>query len=303
MLNVKIGVVTVTYNSASVLLPFLECTFRQTHGDFVLYAIDNASRDETVQLLRGCIDKRLRVIVNEHNFGVAAANNQGIEAALHDGCDSVLLLNNDTEFPPDLFELLLEGLHREQVGMVCPKMLYHDAPDHIWAAGGTFQPLFAYRIVHFGEGKPDTSEYNREKFVTYVPTCCVLIDADVFTRIGLMDEAYFVYMDDVDFMYRAWRAGVKLLYLPTAKLTHKVGGLTGGSGSPFAYRYCTRNRVYFLFKQFGALVALPVLIAYQLHFVLSLLTGRYGFTTYRIKQKAVLEGILLWIRTPTTIHR
>src|ERR1700733_2803561 len=94
----RIGVVTVTYNSASVLPAFLGCVMEQTHREFILFAADNSSTDDTLRMLRGCSDERLKIIANPDNRGVAAGNNQGIVAALEAGCRSVLLLNNDTEF-------------------------------------------------------------------------------------------------------------------------------------------------------------------------------------------------------------
>jgi hypothetical protein len=185
-----IGVVTVTYNSAEVLPDFLRCLFAQTHHNFILFAIDNASKDDTINILHRCTDRRLTVIANPDNCGVAAGNNQGIRAALEAGCDSVLLINNDTEFEATLIANLLEGLAMHRVGMTCPKMMYYDEPQRIWAAGGTFQPWLGYRSVHLGGGEIDRGQYDLTRLVTYTPTCCVLIARPVFHKIGLMDERF-----------------------------------------------------------------------------------------------------------------
>src|SRR6266851_3540121 len=98
----KIGVVTVTYNSGSVLADFLKSVWFQSHGNFILYTVDNASTVTRMQVLRGCTDSRLKIISNADNLGVAEGNNQGIRLALEDGCGYVLLINNDTEFNEDL---------------------------------------------------------------------------------------------------------------------------------------------------------------------------------------------------------
>jgi GT2 family glycosyltransferase len=293
-LTSRIGVVTVTYNSGSVLAPFLQCAFQQTHSEFILFAVDNASQDNTLRLLQECNDERLRVIDNLDNRGVAAANNQGICAALEAGCDSVLLINNDTEFDPALFSRLDAELYKYYVEMICPKMMYFDEPERIWAAGGKFQPWLGYRIAHLGADEIDVGQHNRARLVTYVPTCCVLIKKEVFEKVGLMDERYFVYMDDVDFMYRAMKKGIKLIYTPEATLLHKVGRLTGGEDSPFSHRYCTRNRVYFMLLHLGPIHSAPVLVFYQLHFMTGLLRRRFSISAFFIKQRAVLEGIAMW---------
>lgn len=289
-----IGVVTVTYNSAAVLADFLRCVAEQTYVEFLLFAVDNASRDDTLRILRECVDGRLRIIANPDNRGVAEGNNQGIRAALLAGCTSVLLINNDTEFDASLIARLAAGLNIHRVEMICPKMMYYDEPERIWAAGGAFQPWLGYHSIHLGADEIDRGQHDRARLVTYVPTCCVLISREVFDKVGVMDERYFVYVDDVDFMYRAMKAGVKLLYLPEAKLLHKVGRLTGGENSPFAVRYCTRNRVYFMLRHFGAIRSLAMLMLYQLYFAAGLLSGKFSPKTYRIKQRAVWEGITMW---------
>lgn len=290
----RIGVVTVTYNSGGVLVPFLDCTFAQHFSDFLLYVVDNASKDDTAALLRQEADPRLRCIFNDDNRGVAEGNNQGIRSALQDGCETVLLLNNDTEFGPELFQTLYDALAEDHVGMCCPKMMYFDEPSRIWAAGGQFQPWLGYRAHHLGMDEIDSGQYDTTRTVTYVPTCCVLIRSKVFEQIGLMDARYFVYVDDVDFMYRALKAGIKLQYVPSACLLHKVGRLTGGKESPFTTRFCTRNRIFFLLKHLGLLRALPVLLIYQAHVAAGVLYGRFSWATFRIKESAISEAFSLW---------
>jgi GT2 family glycosyltransferase len=292
--NPRIGAVTVTYNSAEVLVPFLQCVFRQTYADFVLFAIDNASSDDTLRLLHDSGDERLRIIGNPDNRGVAAANNQGIRAAMEAGCTSVLLLNNDTEFDSNLFSVLEEGLVKYGAEMICPKMMYFVEPDRIWAAGGQFQPWLGYRTAHLGADEIDIGQHDRARVVAYVPTCCVLIKSEVFEKVGLMDERYFVYVDDVDFMYRAMKMKIKLAYTPEAKLLHKVGRSTGGEDSPFSHRYCTRNRVFFMLQHFGLMASIPPLILYQLYFLVSLVTKKFSFNSFCIKQRAVREGFDMW---------
>lgn len=287
----SIGIVTVTYNSGDVLAAFLRCLMAQTHTEFIVFVIDNASTDDTLTMLSACSDPRLRITTNPDNRGVAAGNNQGILAAREANCVSVLLLNNDTEFDTTLLALLDEELDKKQAGMVCPKMLYYHDPKRIWTAGGKFIPLLGYTSVHIGEGQLDRGQYDQDRLVTYVPTCCVLIHREVFDVVGLMDERYFVYSDDTDFMYRAMVAGVKIMYLHNAKLLHKVGQLTGGEDSPFALTYGTRNRIIFQLKHFGLLRTLPWLLARQILWLLALASRRKTFAWYRRKNAAFRSGL------------
>jgi GT2 family glycosyltransferase len=291
-----IGVVTVTYNSATVLPDFLRCMAEQTYRDFLLFAVDNASKDATTQLLSECSDTRLRVIANSDNRGVAEGNNQGIRAALDAGCSSVLLINNDTEFGSTLIEQLNMGLITDRVEMTCPKIMYYDEPDRIWAVGGAFQLWRGCRSIHFGEGEIDHGQYDQVRLITYVPTCCVLIKKEVFEEVGVMDARYFVYWDDTDFMYRAMKAGMKLECLPGTTLLHKAGSLTGGgdNDTPFAIRYGTRNSIFFLLKHFGLIPTLPWLALCQVIWFNKLLFRRKPKSWFAMKQSAFGESLAMW---------
>lgn len=246
----KIGVVTVTYNSSAMLEEFFSSLDAQTHRQFYLISVDNASTDGTVPLLRTHSEVEQLVISNVSNIGVAAANNQGIRAAIEGGCEYVLLINNDVTFGPDLFAELVQGLIDHDCDMTVPLIYFKNPPDKIWTAGGSFQPRLGFRVRHRGLNEDDRGQFNLPVKIDYAPTCCVLIHREVFGKIGLMDERYFVYADDVDFMYRARRAGLAMYYVPSGKLWHKVNGLTGGSISDFSFYYNARGRALFLHKHF-----------------------------------------------------
>ena len=290
MAEAPIGVVTVTYNSAHVLPDFLRCMLSQTHRDFILFAIDNSSHDASIELLQACDDKRVIVVANPDNRGVAEGNNQGIRRALEAGCSSVLLLNNDTEFDESLLDHLFSGLQRYQCDMICPKILFFDQPERIWAAGGFFQPKLGYRTLHYGEGEIDKGQFDKARQVTYTPTCCVLIRAELFEKIGLMDARYFAYVDDTDFMYRALKAGATLFYTADTRLFHKVGRLTGGADSPFSIRYGARNHAFFALKHFGRFTASFWILMHRLYYLANLLSSKDTLATFKMKQNAINEA-------------
>jgi len=122
----KIGLVTITYNSAEVLKPFLDCVWAQTHKNIILYVVDNSSKDSTLKILSAESDNRLVLIENDNNYGVAKANNQGILKAIEDECDQVLIINNDVEFETTLIEKLLNAQQENHCSLISPKMMYFD---------------------------------------------------------------------------------------------------------------------------------------------------------------------------------
>ncbi|WP_109488726.1 glycosyltransferase family 2 protein [Occallatibacter savannae] len=266
----KIGVVTVLYQSAAVLPDFFASLEAQTHTNFVVYCVDNASSDGSADL---CAQRGVHYVTirNERNLGVAEGNNIGIRAAMQAGCDSILLLNNDVVFNPEMFVRLLQGLERHNADMVTPMVYFADPPDMVWCAGGAFNRWTGYKSIHSGGGVRDSGQFKSDRRIEYSPTCCVLVKTEVFRRVGLMDERYFVYWDDADWMWRAKKAGVSLWYVCEATLWHKVGSLTGGKQSDFSIHYGARNMAYFLYKNVNRIAAWIFRVAYGCYYFLNLL--------------------------------
>lgn len=286
-----LGIVTVTYNSESVIDEFLESMDRQLNNDWRLYVVDNASRDATLAKVCDRYGKNDRVIViaNTVNVGVAVGNNLGIRAALDDGCGSVMLLNNDTVFAEDLFSGMVAEQDRLGADMLIPKMKYFDPPTRLWCAGGGFRRLRAISIVHYGEDEEDIGQYDEAQQIEYSPTCCMLIRKSVFDKIGLMDENFFVYCDDSDFCYRAFRSGLSLWYSPAQVLYHKVSSLTGGQ-SDFSLFNVTYGRVYMIRKHLRA-TAFWWLLLYQILFVVRIVMPGYGWKRFLLLRKAYRDGV------------
>lgn len=266
----KIGVVTVLYESAAMLLEFFTSVESQTYKDFVVYCVDNASSDGSASI---CAKRGgpYVTIENSRNLGVAAGNNIGIRAAMEAGCEFIILLNNDVVFGPHMFQQLLDGLHRHNADMTTPMIYFAEPPDLVWCAGGGFRKMVGYRGFHRGYRTRDDGQFQNDRRIEYSPTCCVLMKTTLFRTVGLMDERYFVYWDDADWMLRAKRAGISLWYLSEAKLWHKEGSLTGGKESDFSIRYGSRNMAYFLYKNVNRPAAIALRIGYCSYYLLNLL--------------------------------
>lgn len=291
----KIGVVTVTYNSAAVIDGFMQSALQQTHADFILYIVDNASKDATLRRLENFIDPRIRIIANSENLGVAEGNNQGIRLSREAACDFVLLINNDTEFGPDLFAAMIQASDRHKADLLVPKMMFFEPKNVIWCAGGRYNPWRGFITVHGGEGEIDRGQYDQAVPIKYAPTCCMLIRSPVFDRVGLMDSHYFVYFDDTDFCWRANKQGLRFWYDPSGTLYHKVSSLTGGSVSEFTIRYATRNKIYFVLKNLSFSAIAYCLVLYQLIFLFKWLAGGDSWAIYGMKMRAYFAGIRMYL--------
>ena len=300
----KIGVVTVTYNSDKVLQPFLSDLFAQSFHNFNLYVIDNASEDKTLKILDDLNDNRVNQTRNHSNIGVAAANNIGIKKALEDKCSHILILNNDIEFSNTLFKDMLVSIKKENCSMMTPKIMYHSDKDIIWYAGGGFKKSNGYLPYHTGFNENIKNNNYQSLYVDYASTCCLLIKKDVFETIGYMDEKYFVYFDDTDFLFRVKKEGVhKIYYDSQITLFHKVGSLTKSLTKEFERSYRThfflkqniRNHIYFLRKigsVYSYLFCLFLFFKNNLRFLFSSRIKK-DFSTFLIINKSYFQGWFL----------
>lgn len=245
----RVGLVTVTYNSADVLPAFLQCVRSQDLADYLLVVIDNASTDRTREILAAESSDRVTVITNSDNMGFAHASNQGIEYCLKAGVQWILLINNDTEFAADLLNSLLASAVRLQAEVLVPRITYYEQRSLAWFAGGHFSWLRGFQARHDRE-RPSGRARRRPRRIECAPGCCMLVKSSVFDRVGLFDPVYFVYWEDADFCWRLKQRRISILYDPRIELAHKVSALTGGPQSPFSVRHYSRNQIYFLRKHF-----------------------------------------------------
>lgn len=289
----RIGVVTVTFNSGRVLDKFLSSLAAQSYKEFLVYVIDSGSEDNSIALLEAWADPRLRVIPNAANIGIAEGENQGTRAALAEGCDLILFINNDVEFEPETFALLAAEIDALDCDLLTPKILFEDRV-HICAAGSTFNALKGYLGTPTGWGELDRGQYETSRPINNASGCCILARGRVFDKIGMLDAKYFVYHEDADFIFRARRARLVIFYTHRARIFHKGSALTGGVSSPFSIRYSTRGHVYFMLKNLGVIPCLFFLPALQLRMLMKLLLRAIPWEEYLIRQRAFFEGIGVW---------
>ncbi len=236
-------VVILTWNHLADTLACLETVQHLTYPRYRLLVVDNASTDGTPATIAARFPA-VEVIVNAANLGYAAGNNVGLRRALEAGADYVLLLNNDTLVAPDmLYELVAAALADQRAGLLSPKMYYADHPDRLWYAGARQQPL-TLAAVHTHRDELDTVQPQTPQAVDYVFGCGMLIRRAVLEEVGLLDPGYFMYYEDADFCLRVRAAGYRLLYVPRARLWHRVAASTQEQRPLwFYYRAQSRGRL------------------------------------------------------------
>jgi GT2 family glycosyltransferase len=183
--------------------------------------VDNGSRDDSLAVIRARFPEQ-RILALPDNRGYAGGNNAGMHAALEAGAGGVLLLNNDTRVAPDFLPPLLSVMHDSpRAGAASSQILRLDRPELLDVA---------YLEVHFDErnvvqlqgvNRLPSEGYDRRRQVYVVPGCSVLFRAETLRDVGLFDERYFAYHEDVDWCLRAHRRDWQVYYEPYSRVFHK----------------------------------------------------------------------------------
>ncbi|MEK9171091.1 MAG: glycosyltransferase family 2 protein [Patescibacteria group bacterium] len=206
------------------------------------------------------IDNKIIVVDNsKDNTGYSGGNNRGIYQALAGGAEAVLILNDDTKIDKSFISEMVKALSDKEAGLIAPKIYFYPGFEFhkdrykpkelgkvIWYAGGMIDWDNCLG-VHRGVDEIDAGQYQRKEETGFATGCAVLIRREVFEKIGLYNEEYFLYLEDLDFSVRASRAGFKIIYQPAAVVWHK-NAQSGGFGSGIHDYFFTRNRLLFGLK-------------------------------------------------------
>jgi GT2 family glycosyltransferase len=225
-------IIVLTWNGREDTLACLASLASITYANARVLLVDNASTDGTVEAVRSRYPA-VELLVNPENYRFSGGNNRGIELAMKRGARYILLLNNDTVVKEDFLDRLVEGAEDDPaIGMASPKILYHADPGRIWYAGA-WLCWWMGSYAHKGVREEDRGQYDLPGRTDLITGCCALVRREVVESVGMFDEAYFIYGEDVDWSVRASRARFAIQYVPSAVIWHKVSVSTGGHLSWF----------------------------------------------------------------------
>ncbi len=254
----KTAIVILNYKGLDHTLDCLKSirSLNKNNYGMEIIVVDNNSLDNSCKALSKLKD--IHLIENPANLGYSGGNNAGIRYALKRNADSVLILNNDTTVDQNLIINLVGDL--KSADIISPKIYFSagfefhknryrstDPGKVIWYAGGTID---WENIIgkHIGVDEVDNSQFENGREIDFATGACMLVKREVFGKIGLFDEKYFLYLEDLDFCIRAKKAGFKIIYSPKAIIWHKNAQSAQGSGSNLQDYFITRNRLLFAFK-------------------------------------------------------
>ena len=242
-MNVQVSVIIPNWNGRRFLDLCLGSLRRQTYRAFETILVDNGSTDGSAEHVRLQFPE-IRLIQFSENLGFSAAANEGIQSAKG---DYIALLNTDVEVDPRwLSELVLALERHAEVDFCASKILKFEDRRIIDSVGvGCIAGGIGYPI---GSHEEDHGQYESPMIVLGSSAGASMYRKAFFDQVGLFDETFFAYHEDVDLNLRAQWAGRKCLYVPTAAVYHIGGGSTGGGLNYFIVRLSTRNRIHAIVK-------------------------------------------------------
>jgi GT2 family glycosyltransferase len=291
-----VSILIVDYNGQADTRECLRSLQKISHDgfSFSVIVVDNGSK-EVVEIPEKDQPENTRILRSDANLGFTEGNNLGYQYAKENyQPDYILLLNNDTVVEPHFIEHLLSCAKKnDKLGLVTPKIYFFANREfhsesytpkergHVfWYAGGSidWRNLDAF---HRGVNEVDRGHFDHQSESDFATGCAVLIPSEVIEKIGLFEQEYFLYLEDVDLSMRAQLAGYPIYFCPQAVLWHKNAGSSGGSGSALQQYYQTRNRLYFFFK-YGSLR-------------IKLTTIRFAFKLLTTGTSTERNGVLDWL--------
>lgn len=236
MKNPDLSIITVNWKVADLVRRMLRSIADETKGiSYEIFVVDNASGDAMNEVVeefkKDNPDTNLRFIANDRNLGFAAANNLGIREARG---RYVVLLNPDTELREDALTTMVKWLDEHpDVGIAGPKLLN---PDGSVQASVRAFPMISDQVLvllklHHAMRNLSTLrryfatdfDYGKTQDADQLMGAALFIRRDVFAKIGLLDEAYFIWFEEVDFCFRAKQAGERVMYVSSARIVHYGG--------------------------------------------------------------------------------
>lgn len=288
-----VSVIVVNWNGKHLLGECLDSLLAQTVKGIEIVVVDNGSQDGSADFVREKYPS-VRLVALSENKGFAGGNNAGIRIAQG---KYIALLNNDTKTDPAWAENLLSEaeLSPREIGMWASKILSYADPRIIDNVGLLLYPDGLGR----GKGRleQDRGQYNNTVEAFFPSGCAGLYRREMLDEIGLLDEEFFAYADDVDIGLRARLAGWRCTYVPTAKVYHKYSA-SSAAYSPFKAFLVERNRIWVLLKYFPIeLIFLSLfftLLRFTVHFF-GALTGR-GASGKFSEQHSIFKALAILLK-------
>ncbi|MDD2807217.1 MAG: glycosyltransferase family 2 protein [Patescibacteria group bacterium] len=254
-------VLVVNFNGEGHLQECLSSLISQTYHNIKIIVIDDCSTDGSIVFIKNKFPA-IEVVALKNNLGFAKVVNYGINYSLDKyNPDYIAILNNDIRVDKAWLKNLVTAIKSDgKIVAVASNMLFYDHPNIINSQGGRFT-FSGYGLdINFNRNKAEVNNFQKD----ILASCwgSTLIKRESFRNVGLLDENYYSYFEDLDWGYRANLLGYKIIFEPSAVVYHK-GSATWGNYQFKKIYLCRRNSLYTILKNYefkNIVKALPIII-------------------------------------------
>ena len=242
----KVSIITVHYNQPDITAALLHSLRGITYANTEIWVVDNASPVAGTETLEPLFPE-VNFLKSTRNLGFAGGNNLAVTQATG---EYLLFINNDTEVEAGFLEPLVACMQKDaSIGMASSKLKYYYEDNVIQYAGMGELSTFTARNKTIGMGEKDLGQFDQSGPTAYIHGASMLVSRAVLEKTGPMDEQFFLYYEELDWCARAKRDGFKIWYVAESVVYHKESVSTG-KDSPFRVFYLTRNRLFFVRRNF-----------------------------------------------------
>lgn len=286
---IDVTIVIVNWNTRDFLKKCLFSIYKYTKKKFQIIVIDNASKDGSFNMVERDFQDEIElgsliVLKNSKNLGFAKAVNIGIKKA---NCSYILLLNPDTVIIDNAIDKMIEFMSKDQsIGILGPKLLYNDRT--LQPSCRQFPTLFSQILVllklhnlfpQFGPIKRYYMldfKYDIPAQVDQVMGACFLVKRELIEKIGLFDEKYWIWFEEVDYCKRAKQADYQIVYIPYAHVLHHKGKSFGNVSSPLKQIRMNNSLLHYFMKHHTIIHAFVILLFYPISLLLTIPVMLFG---------------------------
>lgn len=251
----SVAIIIVNWNRSNDTLECLSSLNGINYDNIKVFVVDNCSNDNSYDLFKSFVRQemcnyRIELLRTKNNMGFAGGNNIAIKKAYVEHFDYIWLLNNDTVVNSNSLKKLIDVIdNNNDIGIVGSKIYYYKT-KLIWFAGGCIN-TWKGKTSHLGLKDDETTsiKYNKNTEVDYITGCSMLFRRNLIKEIGLLNENYFMYYEEVEFNIKAYQKNWKILFVHDSIIYHKVSISSGGENNlaPILAYYDIRNG-YMLIK-------------------------------------------------------
>jgi GT2 family glycosyltransferase len=260
----NIGIIVLNWKQPKLTIDTIESLLKikSVGFDYQIVLVDNGSTDDSLPTLiqKYQTNPKIKILSLLQNLGYAGGNNFGIDYALKNNFDYVLLINNDVLVDPEFLQNLVKATKKDPISILGPKIYFAPGFEYhkdrykkneigrvIWSAGGVIDWNNVY-ASNIGIDEVDNGQFDNSNLkADFISGCCILVNTEIFRKIGKLDDDFFMYLEDVDFCQRAKKHGFSLNYVPKSIIWHVNSGSSQAGGDLQNY-FLTRNRITFALR-------------------------------------------------------